>query len=89
MSFADGKWCDDATLVSDCRLSPMHKLILARRVPESSLPAPTTTPTASPENVKKKFVPLFLLLLLALFISHTFTNTKQTPFTTHSGLLHS
>ena len=58
MSFADGKWCDDATLVSDCRLSPMHKLILARRVPESSLPAPTTTPTASPENVKKKFVPL-------------------------------
>ena len=56
LSFSDGKWCDDATLVSDCRLVPMHKLILARRVPESSVPVSTTTPTASPDATKKKSV---------------------------------
>ena len=92
LSFTNGKWCDDATLVSDCHLCPMHKLILARRVPESSVPVSTTTPTASPDTAKKKSVST-LLTHPAQHASHPFlfhplSQHEQAPLATHPGLLH-
>ena len=82
LSFTNGKWCDDATLVSDCHLCPMHKLILARRVPESSVPVSTTTPTASPDTAKKKSVST-LLTHPAQHASHPFSFSS--PFATRAG----